>query len=199
LFTKQFAERLIMTFPMDIDQNATVVISHRVKEGCQDSYEKWLNEIVPVSKTYPGHLGVMVVRPVPSATTTFTVIIRFDTRDHLLAWMGSEDRKRLIERVKPCLADDDKFFVRSGLDFWFTPEGAKAKLPTRWKQFLVTWSAIYPLVLLAFPAVESVLHQLAIPDNRYFRTLIVTSVVVLLMVYVVMPRYTKLVHRWLFN
>jgi len=63
----------------------------------------------------------------------------------------------------------------------------------------VTWSAIYPLVLLAFPAVELALQQLAIPDNRYFRTLIVTCVVVLLMVYVVMPRYTKAVHRWLFN
>ena len=55
----------------------------------------------------------------------------------------------------------------------------------------MTWSAIYPLVLLAFPTVELAFQKLAIPDNRYFRTLIVTCVVVLLMVYVVMPRYTK--------
>ncbi len=188
-----------MTFPMDIDQNATAVISHRLREGCLDLYEKWLDEIVPTCKTYPGHLGVIVIRPVPGATATYTVVIRFDTRDHLLAWMGSEDRRRLIERVKPCLADDDKFFVRSGLDFWFTPEGAKAKLPTRWKQFLVTWSAIYPLVLLAFPVVDSAMHQLAIPESHYLRTLIVSCIVVLLMVYVIMPRYTKLVHRWLFT
>ena len=154
---------------------------------------------MPVCKTYPGHLGVMIVRPVAGATTTYTVVIRFDTRDHLLAWMESDDRKRLLIKVKPCLADDDRFFVRSGLDFWFTPEGAKALLPVRWKQFLITWSAIYPLVLLAFPAVESSMHALGVPDNRYFRTLVVTFFVVLLVVYVVMPRYTRLVHRWLFR
>jgi antibiotic biosynthesis monooxygenase (ABM) superfamily enzyme len=181
------------------DQNATVVITHRVKEGCEEMYQKWLDDIVPRSKTYPGHLGVMIVRPVPGATSTFTVVIRFDTEAHLQAWMGSDERKRLIEKVKPCLADDDQFFVRTGLDFWFTPEGAKAKLPTRWKQFLVTWSAIFPLATLAFPAVESAMQRLGLPDNRYLRALIVTCIVVLLMVYVVMPRYTKAVHRWLFS
>jgi antibiotic biosynthesis monooxygenase (ABM) superfamily enzyme len=113
--------------------------------------------------------------------------------------MQSEDRKRLIRKVEPYLADDDRFFVRSGLDFWFTPEGAKARLPTRWKQFLVTWSAIFPLVLLTFPAVEWTMRELAIYDHRYLRTLIVTCLVVFMMVYVVMPRYTKLVHRWLFS
>jgi hypothetical protein len=188
-----------MTNIFDGAQNATVVITHRVREGCEEMYQKWLDEIVPRSKTYPGHLGVMIVRPVPGATSTFTVVIRFDTENHLRAWMGSDERKRLIEKVKPCLADDDQFLVRSGLDFWFTPQGAKAKLPTRWKQFLVTWSAIFPLVLLAFPTVELVMQQLGIPPNRYLRTLIVTCVVVLLMVYVVMPRYTKAVHRWLFT
>jgi antibiotic biosynthesis monooxygenase (ABM) superfamily enzyme len=44
------------------------------------------------------------------------------------------------------LVTGDDFFVSSGLDFWFTPAGAKAKVPVRWKQFLVTWSEIYPLV-----------------------------------------------------
>jgi antibiotic biosynthesis monooxygenase (ABM) superfamily enzyme len=188
-----------MTSALESGQNASAVITHRVKDQHKDGYEKWLNEIVPLCKTYPGHQGVMVIRPVPGATTTFTVVIEFDTCDHLLAWLRSSDRKRMIEKVQPLLIDDDRFFVRSGLDFWFTPEGAKAALPTRWKQFLVTWSAIYPLVLVTFPAVESVIHQLVIPDNRYLRTLVVTCIVVLMMVYVVMPRYTKLVHRWLFS
>jgi len=188
-----------MNSAMANDQSATAVITHRVKDGEESGYEHWLNEIVPLCKTYSGHLGVVVIRPVPGATTTFTIVIRFDTRDHLLSWMESEDRKRLIRKVQPFLADDDKFFVRSGLDFWFTPEGAKARLPTRWKQFLVTWSAIYPLVLVAFPAVEWAMRQLAMPDDRYLRTLIVSCLVVLLMVYVVMPRYTKVVHRWLFS
>ena len=43
------------------------------------------------------------------------------------------------------------------------------------------------------------MQRFGLPDNRYLRTLIVTCIVVLLMVYVVMPRYTKAVHRWLFS
>lgn len=180
-------------------ENATVVITHMVSEAHKASYEKWLDEIVPVCKTYPGHLGVIVIRPVPGATVAFTVVVRFDTRDHLLAWMESKDRKELLEKANLLLVEGETFYVRSGLDFWFAPEGAKAALPKRWKQFLITWSAIFPLVLTAFSAVDAVLHKFAIPENRYIKILCVTFIVVALMVYVVMPRYTKLVHRWLFK
>ncbi|MBI1206504.1 MAG: antibiotic biosynthesis monooxygenase [Azospirillum sp.] len=188
-----------MTDPAETEQSATAVISHHVKAGQEGNYEKWLGEIVPISKTYPGHIGVQIIRPVAGATTKYTVIVRFDRRDHLLTWMDSTDRRLLIEKVQPFLADDDKFCVVSGLDFWFTPEGAKARLPTRWKQFFVTWSAIYPLAVAAPLAVNLVMRQLGLPDNQYLKALIVTCIVVLLMVYVIMPRYTKLVHRWLFR
>jgi antibiotic biosynthesis monooxygenase (ABM) superfamily enzyme len=36
------------------------------------------------------------------------------------------------------------------------------------------------------------------PQNPFLSTLVGTGVVAFLMVYVVMPRYTKLVARWLF-
>jgi hypothetical protein len=113
--------------------------------------------------------------------------------------MGSQERKRLIEKARPLLAKDDDFFIRSGLDFWFTPEGARAKVPVRWKQFLVTWSAIYPLVLGVPQVVAPLLRQLGVPQARYIDTLFVTGTVVSLMVYLVMPRYTKLLRRWLFD
>ena len=112
--------------------------------------------------------------------------------------MGSPDRQRLIERMRPLLAADYDCTIRSGLDFWFTPPGT-AKVPVRWKQFLITWSAIYPLVLGVPLVVVPVLHQCGAPDNRFLSTLLVTATVVFLMVYIVMPRYTKLVRQWLFN
>ncbi len=187
------------TEQIDTEQTATVVISHHVKEDSKTNYEAWLKEIIPVSKRYPGHLGVGIVHPVPGATVTYTVIIRFDTRKNLLTWMESDDRKKLIERVKPYLVEDDRFLVRSGLDFWFTPEGAKAKLPTKWKQFLVTWSAIFPLVLAMSALIDWLITRVSITVNHPVKVLSLTFLVVLMMVYVVMPRYTKLVHKWLFS
>jgi len=181
------------------EQGATVVITHRVRDGQQAAYDAWLNEIGPICRRSPGHVDWQIIRPVASLTATYTVIIRFDSREHLDAWMNSPERKQLIEKAKPLLATDDDFFVRSGLDFWFTPEGAAAKVPVRWKQFLVTWSAIYPLALGTPLIVVPLLRQLGIPANRYIDTLCVTGTVVSLMVYVVMPRYTRIIRRWLFK
>jgi antibiotic biosynthesis monooxygenase (ABM) superfamily enzyme len=187
------------TFKGTEDEGATVVITHRVREGKQADYESWLNEIAPLCRASLGHLDWHIVRPISGLTETYTVIIRFDTRAHLQDWMGSPVRAGLIEKVQPLLATGDDFFISSGLDFWFTPAGAEAKLPVRWKQYLVTWSAIYPLVLGAPLVVTPVLRHLGAPDNRFLTTLAVTGAVVFLMVYVVMPRYTRLIKRWLFT
>jgi len=180
-------------------RGATVVITHRVRQGKQADYEKWLDEISPLCKASPGHLDWQIVRPLPGLTETYTVIIRFDTRAHLQKWMESPTRARLIEKVQPLFVTGDDFFISSGLDFWFTPEGAKAKVPVRWKQYVVTWSAIYPLVLGVPLVIKPLLRILHVPDNHYLTTFAVTGTVVFLMVYLVMPRYTKFIQRWLFT
>ena len=177
---------------------ATVVITHRVRDGKLGEYEKWMNEIGPLCRSSTGNLDWQIIQPVPGLSSTYTVIVRFDTNAHLRAWMESPVRSQLIERVKPFLASGDDFFIRSGLDFWFAPMEAKAKVPARWRQSLVTWSVIYPLVLGVPMIVSPALRLLGMPDHRLFSTFVVTGTIVVLMVYVVMPRYTKLVKRWLF-
>jgi antibiotic biosynthesis monooxygenase (ABM) superfamily enzyme len=181
------------------EHGATVVITHRVRDGKHETYNAWLNEIAPLVRAWKGHLDWQIIRPLAGLTGTYTVIIRFDTRENLESWMISQDRLRLIDKVQPLLAQKDDFYIRSGLDFWFTPEGANAKVPVRWKQFLVTWSAIFPLVLGATLTVPPLMRVLGLPDNHYLYTFLATGLVVLMMVYVVMPRYTKLIQRWLFE
>jgi uncharacterized protein len=181
------------------EEGAAAVITHRVRNDKHADYERWLNEIAPLCRASPGHLDWHIVRPVSGLTETYTVIIRFDTEAHLQEWMKSPTRARLIEKVQPLLVTGDDFYTSSGLDFWFTPTGAKAKVPIRWKQFLVTWSAIYPLVLGVPVVIAPLLRYLGASDNHFVTTLAVTGGVVFLMVYVVMPRYTRLVQRWLFN
>ena len=180
------------------DVGATVVITHRVRSDKQSEYEAWVGEISPLARSAPGHLDWHLVRPIPGATETYTVIIRFQTTEHVKNWINSSERKRLIEKVQPLLVSEDDFYISSGLDFWFTPAGAKAKVPVRWKQYLLTWSAVYPLVLGVPQLVSSALGAIGFPPNVLLNTLAVTAVIVYLMVYVVMPRYTRLLQRWLF-
>ncbi len=180
------------------ESGATVVIHHRIREGREAEYDHWLNEIGPLCRTYPGHLDYHIIRPIPGLTKNYTVVIRFETCEHLRAWMESSDRQRLLEKAKSLL-DEGKYTIRSGLDFWFAPPDEDVKVPVQWKQFLVTWSAIYPLVLLATSLGIPALLKLGVPDNRPLITLPITGAVVFMMVYVVMPRYTRLVQKWLYE
>ena len=178
---------------------ASVVITHRVSIEKQAQYEEWLNEIGPIAKASEGLLDLHVVRPVRGVTETYSIIIRYDSEQNLRNWMESDVRNQLIAKVQDLLIGKDEYRIQSGLDFWFMPEGAKARIPVRWKQFLITWSAIYPLVLGVPLALAAVLRWLGVPENHYVDVLFATAVIVFLMVYVVMPRYTKLVRNWLFK
>jgi antibiotic biosynthesis monooxygenase (ABM) superfamily enzyme len=182
-----------------LQDGATAVIMHRVRGSAQTDYDEWLGEIGPVCQAAPGHLDWQIIRPVTGLTTSYTVVIRFDTPDNLRQWMNSPERKQLIEKVRPLLATDDDYTIHSGLDFLFTPKGEKTKVPVRWKQFLVTWSAIYPLSLAVPLAVVPAMRAAGLPGYRALTSLLVSGALVCLMIYVVMPHYTKLVRRWLFN
>jgi hypothetical protein len=65
--------------------------------------------------------------------------------------------------------------------------------PPRYKMFLLTWLAIYPLITAIYLLFGSLLNALPL----LLRTLLLTGVLVYLMTYLVMPKLTKAFHRWL--
>ncbi len=147
---------------------------------------------------FPGHLGTSVVRPVDDSHP-YTIIVRFDHLDHLTASAESDIRRARIREVEPILVGGDRVEVKSGIDFWFTPALPGVKAPNHFKQFLITFSAIYPLTLLV-PAVLSPLFS-AFPalDHILLSRLLIAAIIAWLMVYVVMPRYTRAVANWIYR
>lgn len=181
------------------DQGASVVITHHITKGKESEYEQWLDEISPICKASTGFVDWQIIRPIYNLTFVYTVIIRFDTISNLKNWMQSPQRNRLIEKATPLFAKGDNYVIKSGLDFLFTSNNQQPKVPARWRQFLITWSAIYPLSVLIPLAVLPMLRSIHFAQNRYIDSLFISGTVVLLMVYVVMPNYTKLVKKWLYK
>ena len=180
---------------MDPSPSVAFIITHTIKAGEAARYEAWLTEMLSAVSRAPGYLGREVFRPAPGRRT-YTSILRFDTDDHLHAWAASEARYALISRVSDLLTTGDVHEIRTGIDFWFTPEGATP--PKAWKQFLLVLSAIYPLSLL-MPFLFTPLFRVAPPlTHPLLRGLCIAAVVVGVMTFVVMPRYTRLVQRWLY-
>lgn len=181
-------------------QGATVVINHHILDGKQSEYEDWLNEIGPICRKSIGNIDWQIIRPIPNLTFNYTVIIRYDTIENLKLWMESEERKTLIEKAKPLFTKEDRYHIKSGLDFLFyTANESPKTAPARWKQYLVTWSAIYPLSLLIPLVVIPLVQALHFPENRFITSLFVSGLIVYIMVYWLMPNYTKLIKKWLYR
>lgn len=67
-------------------------------------------------------------------------------------------------------------------------------VPPRYKLFLLTWLAIYPLITVIFLLFGNWLSALPL----LLRTLLLTGVLVFLMTYLVMPKLMQIFHRWLY-
>ena len=62
---------------------------------------------------------------------------------------------------------------------------------------LVAKSGIYPLSLLMLLLLLPLFRELHIPQNRLLDGLLISGSIVFLMVYLVMPNYTRMIRRWL--
>ena len=181
----------------DLDAPVTTVIHHRPRVDAVGRYEDWLKEITLVAQQFAGHHGVNVIRP-HGAGDVYTIILHFDTVEHLRTWPDSDDRRQLVRKIRPFLRSEENIDIKTGLEFWFTPPpGGKPAKP--YKQFLVTFSAILPLTILVPWLLQPLFARyptLAQPLVSHF---IIAAVIVGAMTYVVMPHYTRLVARWLFR
>jgi antibiotic biosynthesis monooxygenase (ABM) superfamily enzyme len=181
---------------MSAPSEVVSVIRHEVRPGSEAAYEAWTRDIVPIAQTFAGHQGVAVIRP-PAGTRVYTVVLHFDTVDHLRAWLDSDTRASLLTRITPHLAHPGEVEIRPGLDFWLPAPGQPRARPA--KQFLLALSVIYPLTLLLPPALRPLFAMAPAIDYTAVRTFAIAVVIVWLMTYVIMPRYTRLVAGWLYR
>jgi hypothetical protein len=182
------------------DEIVTLVIQHHVRTGGEAEYERHLSKIIAAAATFPGHLGVNVICPPQSrrADSHYTIVVRFDTHRHLEAWIGSPTRRDFIRHVEHLLVKDDSVAVKTGLEFWFTPPGDPAP-PRPYKQYLITLSAIFPLTVIVPWVLRPIIQGIPFLNMQFINTFITDAVIVALMVWVVMPRFTRLVAKWLFQ
>lgn len=180
-----------------IDTPVTTVIRQRPLPDAVGRYEDWLKEIIPAAQQFCGHQGVNVIRP-HGAADAYTIVLHFDTVEHLRQWLDSDTRKELVSKIRPFLRVAEDIDIRTGFEFWFTPPlGGKQAKP--YKQFLVTFSAIFPLTILIpwlLRPVFAWLPALGLPGVSHF---IIAAAIVAIMTYAVMPRYVRLVSGWLYR
>lgn len=182
---------------LGLNEVVTLLVRHRVRPGLDGAYEQWLKHIVRTAHGYPGHLGVDVIRSQDSGLHLFTCVLRFADATRLQHWLESEDRQQLISEVSPLLAAGDELEIQPDREFWFTPEQSGRTPPPRWKQACITFLVILPLSLLVPRLWQPVFSVLPWLGGYLASTVLITLSIVLLVVYLFMPRVTAWFADWL--
>jgi antibiotic biosynthesis monooxygenase (ABM) superfamily enzyme len=180
--------------PPEAGGPVTTTVTRRVKPGHEAAYEEFLEGIIAAAGRFPGHLGVEVFRP-DSPRSDYRTIYRFDTAEHLRAWLDSEERAALLERAEPHVVGPMRTSFVTGLETWFTLPGQPGSAPPPpYKMALLTWVTIFPLITAIVAVTGPLLEELPLA----VRLGITTALAVPLMTWVVMPRVTRLLRGWLY-
>jgi uncharacterized protein len=181
--------------PNDSDGPVTTTVTRRIKPGHETAYEAFLEGIIAAASRFPGHLGVEVFRPATAAAGEYRIVYRFDTAGHLRRWLDSDEHADWLQRAEPHVAGPMRTEFLTGLESWFTlPEQPGLPAPPPYKMAILTWATIFPLITLVVVVLTPLIRTLPL----VVRLGITTLATVPLMTWVVMPRVTRLLRRWLY-
>lgn len=177
------------------EYHVTAVITHLIKPGRESAYEAWMQEIIPIAKTFPGYLGINILRPQANVHSEYIIILHFDHHANLQAWLDSPERKELITRTKPLIQESEDIQMLTGLETWFQlPKRSQKSPPKRYKIALLTWLGVF----VTLSIVGRILPVLLKPLPAILVQLLTVGAVVFLLTYVIMPQLTRLFSKWLY-
>jgi hypothetical protein len=180
-----------MADPVKESGPLTVVVTWRIRKGCEPEFEAWRREISAAALRFPGHMGIDVI--LPGATQSeYVVIFRFDTYRHLRAWQESEIRRELLKKAEPFRESEPSYHLESGLEYWFSPPGTPAS-PPLWKMAIVTVLGVWPVSML----VPWLLNPLINREPLALQALFIAVGIVILLTWVVMPVLVRVLRPWL--
>jgi antibiotic biosynthesis monooxygenase (ABM) superfamily enzyme len=134
----------------DGDQGAlpspvSIVITTRVKPGCEAPFRLWEHRIAAAQTQAPGFTGYRLEPPIPGVQDDFVAILRFASDASLQQWMDSPKRAALLAEATAFTVEVRTRRVQAGFSQWFAPAGVG---PAAWKQNMVVLLMLYPVVFL---------------------------------------------------
>ncbi|MDC8983071.1 antibiotic biosynthesis monooxygenase [Mycobacterium marinum] len=170
------------------DALMTVVVSHRVPEERVDEFLAWQKDIVAAESKFAGFRGAEMFRPVAGIQDEWTICYRFDTAEHLDAWLTSEARKQLMHH--PHFRDYKMRKIDQSFGSWFVLGDETVPPPSDFKTSVAVWLGLYPTVVL----LTMLLSPLRMP--LWLGMLVGNLLSSFVMSYITMPYYSMPIIGW---
>ena len=136
----------------------TEIITVSVKPGMEEAYRDWVDRIRQVEARFPGYQGLQLQPPIPELQDNWVSLLRFDTAEHLNAWLESDARRDALREVEPFI-DKREQQVATAFSGWFTFGDAPGQVPPSWKQSMIVLLTLYPIVMLEQMFLNPLLHS----------------------------------------
>jgi antibiotic biosynthesis monooxygenase (ABM) superfamily enzyme len=131
------------------DASVSAVISTHVTPGREQDFRAWQRRIAAAESAFPGFQGAKLEPPIPGIQEDWATISRFDSDEHLQAWLTSPQRQRLLEEAATFGTESHVRMLGGGFEGWFNlGDRAGAGIPATWKQNMVVLLVLYPIVFL---------------------------------------------------
>jgi len=172
------------------NEPVVLIMEHTIKKGHEKRYEKWLADVFEATKHTAGFVGREILPP-GGPDMPYRTVVRFQTDEDLQNWLDSTDRDEFINDIKHIL-EGDKMSISSGTDLWLS----KNKTPTRYKVFLISVAILFPVTQLVPKLFEPLFSTTPLLQNSLVNGLILNFVIAGLMSFILMPRVTHWLRRW---
>lgn len=168
----------------------TAVASFRVRAGEEHRYATLHARLVQRLAGFPGYLRSEVFEPVAGVQDETVVVFSFDSREHLDAWLVSEERRAMLAEIEPFVEGERTVNVVGGFAGWFGGQGPGVR---RWKQASVVLLALFPTSL-----VLTLVRMWLLPDVHWVLGVLFGNVLgVIALSWVLMPFLTRVLDGWL--
>lgn len=178
-----------------MSDTVTIVVRQWVKPGCEAEYEAWLRRMTEgASARFPGYVGVGFQRP-ENPGDPYRQIFRFESVEQLEEFERSAYRTSMLAEGAKLFEADPTFERMTGLEFWFDPpKGTKVPQPSPHRMVLVMIAVVFTMILI----LSTIVGALTPGWPQPLRLLLTVTTQVCLMTYVVMPRLTPLIARFIY-
>jgi antibiotic biosynthesis monooxygenase (ABM) superfamily enzyme len=167
----------------------TVVVGHRVAPERIEAFLDWQRRLDEAESRFPGFRGSELFRPIAGVQDDWTICYRFDSAEHLDAWLGSPERTAMLGEA----AEFGDFTLRTidhSFGNWFSFGDSAEPPPSDLKSAIAVWMGLYPTVML----LSLLTAPLGMP--MWLGLLIGNLLSSLVMSYFTMPHYVNRVLGW---
>lgn len=129
-------------------EGATAVIMTKVAAGAEEDFLSWQKRIDAAQSRFPGYVGCELQPPVEGFQDNWVTMLRFDSPDHLHAWLTSPERERIIAESQEFVEKSLIREARNGFGNWFAFGAQREGLAPPWKNNYIVLLGLYPIVML---------------------------------------------------